>query len=154
MQPAPATHSDEDVFTTAPTTIVKVAASLQALCGLFWGLAGLQTVLSIRFRSPIVSAMPWVMIVGGIAMIWLGAKIYRAHGTAAVAGAVLGAVCGIGMASWFVGTMMLGVFSCISLLVMPLALGACVTAVLAIAPSRRASAARRRLSEQGLDLGL
>lgn len=150
----PPAEADDDVFATEPTTIVKVAASLQALCGLFWGLAGLQTVLSIRFRSPIVSAMPWLMLVGGIAMIWLGSQIYRARGPAAVAGAVLGAVCALGMASWFIGTMMLGVFSCIALLVMPLGLGACVTGALAIAPSRRASAARRRLSAQGLDLGL
>ena len=58
------------------------------------------------------------------------------------------------MTSWFIGTMMLGVFSCIALIVMPLALGATVTAALAIGPARRSSAARRRLSEQGIELGL
>jgi len=153
MEPS-TSFSDSDVAATAPTTMVKVAASLQALCGLFWALAGLQSVVSLTFRSPFVGAMPWLMIVGGIAMIALGAKIYRAHGTAAIAGAMLGAVCALAMASWFIGTMMIGVFSCISLLVMPLALGACITAVLAIGPSRQASAARQRLADQGLDLGL
>jgi hypothetical protein len=87
-------------------------------------------------------------------MIWLATLIYRARDTATVAGAALAAMCGLGMTSWFIGTMMLGVFSCVSLIVMPLALGATLTAVFAIAPARRASAARRRLSEQGIELGL
>ena len=150
----PTQSADDDVFATAPTSMVKMAASLQAFCGLFWALVGLQSVISLNFRSPIVGALPWLMLIGGGAMIWLGAKIYRAQGTAAVAGTALAATCALLMSSWFIGTMLMGVFSCLSLVVVPLALGACVTGALAIAPSRQASAARRRLSEQGLDLGL
>jgi hypothetical protein len=154
MQPASTQSSEDDALATAPTTIVKVAGYLQALCGLFWALAGVQTVLSLRFRSPLVGVVPWLMTAGGVAMIWLGAKIYRAHGTAALAGTALGALCALGMTSWFIGTMLMGVFSCISLLLLPLAVAASIASALAIAPSRRASAARQRLSEQGLDLGL
>ncbi|MFW5921232.1 MAG: hypothetical protein ACOCUS_05275 [Polyangiales bacterium] len=145
--------NEPDVRDTQPTKVVLAAAAFQVLTGLSVVLTGLQPMLfGVRYRD-IFDWMPWVLVVAGVIAMVFGAAVGRAREWAAVSGAALSVVLLLGMLAWLVANLMWGVFSCPGMLAVPLALAASVLGVLAVKPCMRATEARRRLRDEGMELG-
>lgn len=145
--------SEPDVRDTQPTKLVVAAAALQVLTGLSVVLTGLQPVLfGVRYRD-VVDWVPWVLVVVGLLAIAFGAMVGRAREWAAVSGAALSVVLLLGMLGWLVANLVWGVFSCPGMMAVPLALGGSVLGILAVKPCMRATEARRRLRDEGMELG-
>jgi hypothetical protein len=144
--------SEADVKAAEPNVLVKLAAAAQALTGLFVGLCGLQMV-GLRFGEPMLRALPYVLMVGGVLQIVLASRVYRARVWAAFSAATLGGLLALVLVSWFFYSFG-ALFSCMVMLAVPLSLLSAVFSAVALGPVRKAAAARERLDSQGISLGL
>lgn len=144
---------DADVKATQPTLVVKLAAAVQALTGVFVGLSGLQLVGIVFYRHPILNALPWTLMISGVALIVIAARVFRARAWAAIAGVVIAPALALLLGFWAIYSFG-DVFSCVLMLAIPLTLIATGLGALAIGPVRRATEARERLDAQGFNLGL
>ena len=149
----PLDETDEDLRHADTPPVAKAAAALAAMSGLFVLLSGVQ-VLDLRFRMEWLELVPYLMIVAGVGQIVVGAMLGRARAWAVYTAAGGGALISLGMVGWFL-FFLLGVgLSCIVFVAPVVSLLATVLAVVSIPGVRRTSAARTRLAERGLGLGL
>lgn len=121
-------------------------------CGLFEAVSGLQ--LWGFILTGWVNAVPFVLIALGLVAIGVGFMSARGRAQAVVAGLVVAPVILFGNSLWALFGLTRGFVSIFGLLVPALALASIALLVIAIGPTRRATEARRRLAEQGLDLGI
>ncbi len=150
----PAEREEEAALRSlAPSSVVRAAAGLQAFAGVLTTLVGIQIVTSVRFANAIVGAVPWAMLALGIATVLVATMVYRTRGWAAVAGAWLSTAATLGIGMWVVFALSSGMLSPLSLLVPPVGFAGALTGFLAIGPCARASAARRKLQDGGIELG-
>lgn len=145
--------SEKDLRDAEPVALVKLAAALQAISGLFVALCGLQLV-GASWRIAILGIVPYLMMSAGVLQIVVGAQYYRARTWAAYAGTGLGLAIGLGMGVWAPFSFVSGVFSCLVLIATPIAVLAAVLAIVGIGGVRRTADARQRLADQGMSLGL
>jgi len=143
-----------DPSAAAPPLVVRAAAGVAAFTGLMVGLTGLQLLLSVRFAHVGLAVVPYAMLLLGGGQIMLAVFVARARAWAAVASLVVAGFALLSMGTWLVFSVTSGIYSCVGLVVPPLALAAVVTGALSIGPARRADAARRRMRDEGMDLGL
>jgi len=144
---------EDDAALSAPSLVVRAGAGLLAVTGLTVGLVGLQSLLSVRFLG-VAQYVPPAQLAVGVMAIVAAIFLGRARLWAAWGGLSLACLMAVGSLGWVIYTFGLGVFSL-------LALGSCFFGLLCLGvlpltlgPCRRATAARERLREEGLDLGL
>lgn len=121
-------------------------------CGLFEAVSGLQ--LWGFILTGWVKAVPFVLVATGLAAIGFGFQSARGRAQAVVAGLVVAPFILASSSVWALFGLTRGFVSIFGLLVPALALASIALLVLAVGPTRRATEARKRLAEQGLDLGI
>lgn len=144
--------SDADLRAAQPTPMVKLAAATQATSGLFAALCGIQITDIVFVRYPVLAALPYVLIVGGLLAIALATRVYRVRPIGAYAAAAWSAVLALILVGWFLYSFDLA-FSCMLTITAPIALLTSVLAFVALGPVRTAARARERLAAQGMHLG-
>ncbi len=142
-----------DLKATQPTALVRLASVTLAVVGLMTVLCGVQITDLHFYRYPILGALPYVMMVGGVAQIALASQIYRVRPWAAYGGVAHGGSMALVLTFWAVYSWGLA-FSCLLYITVPIAALALLLALAAIKPVRTAAAARARLAAEGLDLGI
>lgn len=136
-----------------PSVLVVAAAGTTCAAGLFTAGSGLQ-ILDLIFYDPWLRPTPHAMIVIGVLSLVFALQLYRLRTWAAFAAAVGDVVIAIGMTAWLIFSLANGVVSLIALLAPPTAAAGAILALLSIGNCRRATRARRELSDSGIELGL
>jgi hypothetical protein len=152
---APGTVStvmEDDVAAAVPTPLVRVAGAAIALAGGVVGLTGLQT-LMFTMRGYVALA-PYLLIGTAVPHLLLGIMVFRARAWAALASIVGCLLLSLVSGAWLVVAIGHLLFSLYALLAPMASAAALVFAFLALAPCTRATAARARLRDQGMDLGI
>jgi hypothetical protein len=150
---SPTGGTEDDIAAATPPLLAKVAGGVIALAGAVVGLTGLQTMMIVNMRGP-AAAAPYVLALLGVAHLFVGAVVFRAR--------VWGALCALGgtflimvlSAVWLVFSIGHGLLSLYALGAPVVSTAALVFAILALGPCQRASAARKRLQAQGMNLGI
>jgi hypothetical protein len=151
--PSLATPTEDDILAAAPPFLSRVAGGIVALAGVVVALTGLQTLLIVTVRG-FFAVAPYVLLLLGAGEVVLGAVVFRARVWGALVAAGTSLVLVILSAVWLFFSFGHGLLSLFALTA-PFGSGAAaVLAFLAIEPSQRASAARARLREQGMNLGI
>lgn len=144
---------DDDLATAAaPTLEVKGAAGSCALSGLLLVLTGVQ-ILGVQWRDEWMNLGRFVFLALGAALFVLGLRVYRGDDRAALAAVVVAGLSVVAGAGWFFITFG-AVLSLMNVLATALSGLATLLCLVAIPHTRRMSAARRRLADEGLSLGL
>lgn len=146
--------SESDLQLLQPTLVVKLAAAITGVFGLFACLGGLQPATSLVFNALWLALVVWGLVLAGAAQVVLAFMLVRNRAWVAIAATVLAPVTLILTLVWGVVALGAGGFGCPNLLAIPLGIASCILAPLTIGPARRASAARQRLSDQGVELGM
>lgn len=154
MSAADLDEADRDLAHADAPMTVKSSAALTAMSGLFVMLCGLQ-LLGMRFYPEWIGYVRYVQITLGIAQIFVGAMTFRARPWAGYVNVGLGVVTALGMIAWFFFFLFgLVGLSCMVWMTPPISVLAAILAVVAVPGLRRTAAARQRLSDRGLGLGL
>jgi hypothetical protein len=132
---------------------VKLSAALHAIAGVFIALCGLQLVSLEFYEHPFLGALPYVLMGGGVGLLFLGTRVYRARTWAALFAVGLAATLVLILAGWIVYSFP-AVFSCLVLMSVPLGILGTILGAVAIGSVRHAAAARARLDAAGMSLGL
>lgn len=145
--------TDADVRAAEPSALVKIAAAAQAMAGGFIALCGLQLVGIRSYNYPIVGALPYVLMIGGVGLLALSTRVYRARMWAAVSACGLAPLLALVLVAWAIFSYG-QILSCMLFCTLPLSFLASVIGLAALGSVRAAANARRRLAEQGMNLGL
>jgi hypothetical protein len=141
-EPPPQERSLDDlVAATSPTVMVRVAAAFCAVLGAMVALVGLQF-------AGVIAVVPYAMMAGGAATIFVSAKLYQTRLWAAIAAIAVGALVMLGMGLWVLLALGAGVVSFLAVLTVLVAPAVVVLASVALGPCLRAARARRRLREE------
>lgn len=150
----PRTTDDDDMAALANTTLPRAGAGAMAVAGLCAVLGSFQTWMLVRFLGLALASVPWLFVVMGVAAIYVGAKLAGARRWAAVTTIALGSLLTVTSGAWVLYAFMLH-FTAFFLILTPIVASlAVILAAIAIPTCDRADAARKRLSAQGLDLGM
>lgn len=149
----PPDPSQDDIDLTQATGLVKVGAFLTVATGLLTALVGFQLVALVTIVDRTLRLVPYPLLAGGLATAWLGQKVLKTRGWAAMAATGADGLIALALGYWVLLTAASGFFSLFALTLPPLALVATVFAALSIGPCRRADAARARLRESGVEMG-
>lgn len=142
----------QDELAAATPFIARAAGGALMACGLFEAVSGLQLWGFILLGW--VQAVPFVLVAAGLAAMGTGFQSARGRAGAVVSGLVIAPMILFGSSLWAIFGLTRGFVSIFGLLVPAVALASIALLVLAIGPTRRATDARNRLAEQGLDLGI
>jgi hypothetical protein len=137
----------------APTPGVIASAVSLGLAGALGAVTGLQ-LLAFVFISPWVALVPYLMLVAGGLLVWSGLGVYKLRALQGNVGLGLALLATPGSSAWIVLSWQAGMISLAALLWPPAALTAAVFTFKQLAYLRRATAARERLEDAGLSLGL
>jgi hypothetical protein len=154
---APEAHAtvnlEDDIMAASPPVFARVAGGLVALAGVIVALTGLQTLLLVTVRGLLAPA-PYVLLLVGAGEAFFGATVFRARVWGALAAVGASLVLVVLSAVWLVFSFRHGLLSLFALTAPFGSAAAAVLAFLAVAPCQHASAARARLREQGMSLGI
>jgi hypothetical protein len=144
---------EDEVAQAVPPVIVRVAGGVIALAGGVVALTGVQALMMLRIRGPL-EYVPYLLLVLGLPHLVLGATVLRARAWAAMAS--IGSTILLTLASglWAVVSLTHLVFSLYTYASPAVAVAALAFSAIALGPCQRASAARARLREQGMNLGI
>jgi hypothetical protein len=151
--PQQATKPEDDIAAATPPLMARVAGGADALAGLVVALTGVQTLTLVELRAPYAAA-PWVLVALGLTTVVLGVFVFRARVVAAIAAIGAGGLLVLASGAWLVLSFTHGLFSLFAMAAPFVATAALVLTFLALGPCQRASAARDRLSAQGMNLGI
>ena len=143
---------DDDFAASAPTAVVRVCSGVLMVAGLLTALTGVQLLLSRIVGA--LAIVPYVLVLLGVATIGVGWMAGRARWWAATAGLALAVALTLVNLGWFVYAFAGGIYSCMSMVSVPVSIGASVAMVFTLTPVRRATEARERMRAQGLDVGI
>lgn len=143
---------DADLALAEPSALVKAAAVAQSLASLMVGLSGLQ-LIGARWVSGIANYVPYLLIVLGVVGIVLAANQYRARTWAGIGSGVFGVIMAITMIAWVIYTLT-SIMSCLMYLAVPLSSLSAILSLVAVGAVNQTAAARKRLADRGMDLGL
>ncbi|HVH46167.1 MAG TPA: hypothetical protein VM925_27645 [Labilithrix sp.] len=136
---------------------VPFAAKLAGSASLLFGATALalaaQTLLMVRPNGMMIAGLVGMLVLGSSAAV-AGFGALRGRYGAVIASLALGGLGAMAFGAW--GVLLLGsrVVSPLSWATLPCALGTALTSALAIEPARKLAAARQRMRERGLDLGI
>ena len=150
---AGAASDDADLNAIMVPKTAKLGGGALLLLGVLTLVLFLQTVLIVQVILLTIPILV-VMFALGVACSVSGFRLTRGSGKAAVWGCALAAVTFSTAGGWFAFALYRGVFSLLSLALMPLAVVALICSAFSIALARQADHARARLRAQGLDPGL
>jgi len=142
----------DDIVLTSPTGMVKAGAILSIVTGLIAVLVGVQLLALVTLIGSFIEKVPYVLLLGGVATMYLGLQTYKTKGFGAIGATSASALTALGMGYWVLFTASTGFFSLLALLLPPLAVVAAVFAGLSIGHCLRADAARARLREAGIEM--
>lgn len=145
---------DSDLRLLAAPMVVKLAAAISGIAGLFACLGGLQPATSLIFRELWPRLLVWSLVFGGAGQVVMAFLLVRNREWVAIAASVFAPLMLVMSAMWLFFALANGAFGCPNILAIPLGLAAAILSPMSIGPARQASAARRRLSDQGIELGL
>lgn len=146
--------TDDDLKLADTPSIAKAAAAVTGMSGLLVGLTGLQLkAAGLRSRLEWVELVPYALIALGVLQVVFAAMIFRSRGWAVLTGAGVNALTALLACGWLVYSLSFSV-SLLALGGAPVSALAVLMVLVSIPAVRRTSAARRRLTEQGLGLGL
>ena len=151
--PPPHAVAEDDIAAATPPLVAKAAGGLVAFAGAIVGLTGLQTLMIVELRGPFAAA-PWALAVLGVAHVLVGAAVFRARAWAAMVALGGTLLLMLLTAAWLVFSFGHGLVSLYALGSPVSATAAFVLTLLALGPCRRATAARTRLRDQGMNLGI
>jgi hypothetical protein len=146
-------NAEEDIAAATPPVIARIAGGLVALGGIVVALTGMQTLAMVTIRGPL-ALMPYALSLLGVTGIAAGTLVFRARAWGAIGAVAVSFVNVLVSGFWLVASMGHGLLSLYALASPCVSLVAGIMAVVAMGPCERASAARRRLREQGMDLGI
>jgi hypothetical protein len=149
---APA-DAERDIAEASPPVFTRVAGGVAALAGIVVGVTGLQTMAMVSIRG-LLALAPWTLVTLGAAELVLAVYVFRARAWGVMAAVVVGFLMVVASSFWLIVSVSHGLLSLYALGGPAVSLGAAIVALLALAPSQRATAARARLRAQGMDLGL
>ncbi len=141
-----------DIKAAEAPTPVKLAASVQGLSGVLAGLTGLQLV-GARWAAEWVGAVPYALMGLGLASLAMAVSQYRARAWAGPGSVLLSGVVALTVIGWVLYTLT-SVMSCMAYMSVPLSMLSAVLSLVALRGVRETAAARQRLSDEGLSLGL
>jgi hypothetical protein len=150
---SPLEDAERDIAEASPPTIARVAGGAVGLAGVLVFLTGAQTLAVVSIRGALGLA-PWALVVIGAAELVLATLVFRARAWSVVAAAAVSFVLMMAASGWLVVSLSHGLFQLYGFAGPVVSLGAAVMALLAMGPCQRASAARARLKQQGMDLGI
>lgn len=145
--------SEEDLsLAGAPTGRVKAASGFTIAGGLFLALTGLQ-LIGVTFRDDWMNGAMYLFIGLGALLMGLGPRTFRGRLPAAFAAMALAGLGCLAAGLWFLVTFG-SLLSLMNIISVPLLGVAALLQFFALADVRRMSAARQRLADDGLSLGL
>jgi uncharacterized membrane protein HdeD (DUF308 family) len=136
--------------------VVRAAAAVQAVCGLYLLLSAVQLLTSIRFYGELVLVQyaNWAFLVLGVAQVFVAAQTVRLRPPYGWVGTVLSGVVALAVTLWVGANVVFMIFSCMQVGTLVFAWAAAILSPFTIGPIARAAAVRRQLEDQGMDLGL
>ncbi|GAB4213233.1 MAG: hypothetical protein OHK0013_36930 [Sandaracinaceae bacterium] len=136
--------------------VVRAAAAVQAVCGLYLLLSAVQLLTSIRFHGElvIIQYANWAFLALGVAQVFVAAQTIRVRPPYGWIGTALSALVALAVTLWIAANVYFMIFSCMQLGTLVFAWGAAVLSPFTIAPIARAASVRKQLEDQGMDLGL
>lgn len=143
---------DADIAAVEPPTLVKAASIAQSLASMMVGLSGLQ-LLGTRWVAGPANYVPYFLLALGVGGVFMAANQYKARAWAGIGSAVFGATMAITITAWVFYTLT-SVMSCLMYLAVPLSCLSAILSIVAIGGINRTAAARQRLTDRGMNLGL
>lgn len=140
----------------APPLPVKAAAALHGVTGLYVALSAVQLLISVVFFGPLelMQYLNWALVLFGALHVLIAARMIRMRAPWGAVG-LLAALFTAGLVTgWVVASISFAIFSCMQLGALVLAWGTLFASLFALGPITRAEAARRKLEEGGMGLGL
>jgi len=153
MNQAPAPSSDTDIRAAQPPAIVRTAGGSVLGTGALVLLVVLQTFTGFSLDSRTTTVLVVLGLLGGATVV-AGLRLMRARAGSAVAGLMASGVLFLATTSWLLFSFLGGLFSVFALLAPVVALLGIALSAASLGPCQKVAAARARLAEQGLDLGL
>jgi hypothetical protein len=152
------TEAEEDARDLAdcrPSPVVSAAAGALVFAGVGCLMLALQTLLVIGpSRTVLASSVLAVEALLGAALVVSAVLMLKLRVLPAVLGVGLAFFTAFSILGWTLFAMTRGLFSILGFAIPGLCMIAGLLSLLAIGPAQRASAARRRLRERGVSLGL
>jgi hypothetical protein len=145
--------AERDIVEASPPRIARIAGAAVALAGVLVFLTGAQTLAVVSIRGAL-GLLPWALAVLGAGELVLASLVFRARAWSVVAAVAASFVLMMAAGVWLIVSLSHGLFQLYAFGAPFASLGAAVMALLAMGPSQRASAARARLKQQGMDLGI
>jgi len=142
----------DDVTTMAPPLVVRAAAGGAAFSGVLTIILGVQ--LFFVWLPRAYALLPWGVIGIGALVIVCAVPAARARLWGVIAAEVALGVELLVLSAWLVRSFSVGIYSCFAVVAVPFAAIALVAGIFALAPARRASAARARLRARGETFGM
>ncbi len=149
---AVSTRMEDDVAAAVPTPLVRMSGAAIALAAGIVGLTGVQT-LMLTMRG-VIALAPYLLIGVAVPHLLLGVMVFRARAWAALVSIGGCFVLSFVSAAWLVVAISHLFFSLYALVAPMASVTALVFAFLGLGPCQRATAARARLRDQGMDLGI
>ncbi len=144
--------AEEDALIVNGTSLNRGASAITAIGGLLTALLGAQ-LLELNFRVAAMNAIPYVWIIVGVTLILLATRLYRARRIATLASAAVAGVSVVLLLAWAIYGFSRGIISCLAFLAPATLMLATLFCAFAIKPAIKAEAARKRLSDEGIELG-
>jgi hypothetical protein len=145
--------SDADLNAVDPSMLVKIAAAVLGISGLLVVLVGLQ-LIGLRFYFyPWLGYVKFGFMAAGAAIVALALPVFRARTWAPPVAGALAALTSMTLFGWLV-YLFTDVFSCLTLVSVPITGIASLLTLASIPAVSKTAAARRRLAQHGMNLGL
>jgi hypothetical protein len=136
--------------------VVRAAAAVQAVCGLYLLLSAVQLLTSIRFYGEVVIIQyaNWAFLALGVAQVFVAAQTVRVRPPYGWVGTVLSGLVALAVTLWVGANVYFTIFSCMQVGTLAFAWTAAILSPFTIGPIARAASVRKQLEDQGMDLGL
>lgn len=146
--------SDEpDIQSLDAPGVVKAAAALLGVAGLFTALAAVQLEISVMFYEPLAQWSERALLVMGAASLGLATQVTRMRMPRTLAATVLAVVMAPATTAWLVYCVTSALFSLMQLGSVAASWGAALLLPFAIPATKRAADMRKKLADAGMDLG-
>lgn len=153
-EPSPAAADGErDLAELQVRPTVKAAAALGGMSGAIAVLTGLQFTTSGSFYEAAYNVVPWALTALGAVQLGLALLVLRNHFGATIGASGIGVLVALVAVGWAVLASTSGFLSCMAIALVPLAGSAAIVSPFALGPTKRASDAKKRLQDAGIELG-
>jgi hypothetical protein len=136
--------------------LVKAAAAVQGVSGLYVALAAFQLLISLEFygRLLVVQYLNWALLALGIVQLVFALGTLRARLRSAIVSTAIAWILAPTILGWAAVCISVSIFSCIQAGAILLVASAAMLSPFAIAGARKAEAVRKKLEAEGMDLGM